>query len=105
MLMPAVMVAVAPSPIVVMNRQAECRLIVVMFAHMPAIAIAIADDLGRRRGGRRRQSACSDDRGQDEFFHGGFSHSGSKPPLGMRTQFHAVCSGPSPLVDGVLELK
>src|SRR4029077_6569768 len=101
MCVPAVAVAVAPFPIVLVNRQAECRLIVIMLAHMPALAVTVADDLGRGRGGHRRQSTSSDDRGQDQFFHVGFSRLGVEATSSETTQFHGPCSGPgqNPSVD------
>src|SRR5579871_5575307 len=62
MFAPAIMISVMPAPVIVMDGQAERRLIGVVFADMPAIAIAIADDFGRGCGRGRRQRGCADDR-------------------------------------------
>jgi len=48
MLAPAIMLARAPLPIVVMHPDSECRAIIVTLGGVPAIAIAVAAD-GRRR--------------------------------------------------------
>ena len=59
MLAPAIAVTLVfgPFPVIGVNLQPKLRLVFHTFAHMPAIAIVIANDLGRRR----RSGECDDE--------------------------------------------
>src|SRR5690242_10415939 len=70
MFAPAIAVT-APPPVIVMNADAPCGTIVITVGDVPAVAMAIAGDIGRRRRsrGRQRSGACAGAQTEESEIH------------------------------------
>src|SRR5215475_15962174 len=67
MFVPAIMIGSGPTPVVRMHDHAEFRLVVIMTTHMPAIAIAVADDFRRGSGRACTQNTGAQSGGRRKF--------------------------------------
>src|SRR4051812_33800723 len=70
MFAPAIMTAVTPTPVVVMDANAKCRAVVIAFGGMPARSPAIANHIsgrGRRGSDNRRRAGQSTQNNSSDF--------------------------------------